>query len=330
MFRCVNNSEFFNTIGPLRTSVSIFEELSYRASIILKMHNIPEVSLQNFPRQQFRLSNGAVLSFITAGAPSNPAILLLHGFPSSSRTFRDIIPHLSEVAYVIAPDLPGFGESEPVPSPSFPAFTDAVLELLGHLRVGQRYLYVHDFGAPVALELAMRLPESVLGLIVQNANAHDTGQGPGWADTQAFWEDPSPETEAKATAHLTFDGTRNQYVADVPEDIASRISPESWLEDWRVMQLPGRMQTQRALIANYGNYTSKFKRIAVYLAEMQPPSLMIWGRHDAFFGLDETLSWLKALPRMEAHILDGGHFLLETKAEETAHLISKFISARAN
>lgn len=279
-------------------------------------------------RQQFRLSNGAMLSFVTAGVSCNPAILLLHGFPSSSRTFRGIIPRLSEVAYVVAPDLPGFGESEPVPIPSFSTLTDAVLELLVHLRVESQYLYVHDFGAPVALEIAMRSPESVLGLIVQNANAHHSGQGPAWADTQVYWDNPSPENEAKATAHLTLDGTRDQYVADVPQDIASRIAPESWLEDWRVMQLPGRMETQRRLIADYGSYTSRFHLIAEYLAEMQPPSLMIWGRHDAFFALDETLSWLKALPRMEAHILDGGHFLLETKADQAADLIAKFIGGK--
>lgn len=278
----------------------------------------------NIPRQQLRLSNGAMLSFVTAGVPSNPAILLLHGFPSSSRTFRGIIPRLSEVAYVVAPDLPGFGESEPVPSPSFAALTDAVLELLVHLRVGPRYLYVHDFGAPVALEIAMRAPHSVLGLVVQNANAHHTGQGPAWADTQAYWKDPSPENEAKATAHLTLEGMRDQYVAGVPEDIASRIAPEGWLEDWRVMQLPGRMETQRHLILDYGTYTSRFDQIAEYLRQMQPPALMIWGRHDAFFALDETLSWLKALPRMEAHILDAGHFLLETKADQAAGLIAEF------
>lgn len=278
----------------------------------------------NIPRQQLRLSNGAMLSFVTAGVPSNPAILLLHGFPSSSRTFRGIIPRLSEVAYVVAPDLPGFGESEPVPSPSFAALTDAVLELLVHLRVGPRYLYVHDFGAPVALEIAMRAPQSVLGLVVQNANAHRTGQGPAWADTQAYWKDPSPENEAKATAHLTLEGMRDQYVAGVPEDIASRIAPEGWLEDWRVMQLPGRMETQRHLILDYGTYTSRFDQIAEYLRQMQPPALMIWGRHDAFFALDETLSWLKALPRMEAHILDAGHFLLEAKADQAAGLIAEF------
>ncbi len=171
----------------------------------------------------------------------------------------------------------------------------------------------------------MKAPTQVLGLIVQNANAHRTGMGPQWAATKAYWADPTPENEAEATAHLTFEGTRDQYVAEVPEDVAARIPPESWEEDWRVMQRPGRLEAQRALIADYGNYVERFGAIAEYLAGRQPPALMIWGRHDAFFDLAETLSWMRALPRMEAHVLDGGHFLLETHAAEAAKLMADFI-----
>lgn len=277
-------------------------------------------------KQRIRLSGGTELSFVTAGAASDPPILLLHGFPSSARTFRDVIPALSKTAWVIAPDLPGFGESDVLPSPSFDAFGETISELLDHLSVGPRYIYLHDFGGPVGLDIAMKAPEQVLGLIVQNANAHQTGMGPQWAATKAFWADPTPENEAEATGHLTFEGTRDQYVANVPEDVAARIPPESWEEDWRVMQLPGRMETQRALIADYGNYVARFDAIAVYLARRQPPALMIWGRHDAFFDLAETLSWMRALPRMEAHILDGAHFLLETHAAEAAKLMIDFIA----
>jgi pimeloyl-ACP methyl ester carboxylesterase len=276
-------------------------------------------------RQRFRLSSGTELSFVAAGEASKPALLLLHGFPSSSRTFRGIMPRLSQVAYVIALDLPGFGESDVLPTVTFAAFGLAVQELLDHLAVGPRYIYLHDFGAPVGFHVAMKAPEQVLGLIVQNANAHRTGHGPGWAATQAFWADPSPENEAAATTHLTFEGVRDQYVASVPPDVATRISDEVWKEDWRVMCLPGRMDTQRALIADYGNYVARFDAIAEYLRRRQPPSLMIWGRHDAFFDLPEVLSWMQALPRMNAHILDAGHFLLETHAAPAASLMLDFI-----
>src|SRR5690606_32598483 len=155
-------------------------------------------------------------------------------------------------------------------------------------------------------------------------NAHRTGIGPQWAETQAFWSEPSSENEAAATAHLTFEGTRDQYLVGVPADIAARMPAESWEEDWRMMQLPGRMNTQRALVADYGHYVARFDAIADYLARRQPPALMLWGRHDAFFDLAETLSWMQALPRMEAHIFDAGHFLLETHAAEAVSLMRGF------
>lgn len=262
---------------------------------------------------------------MTAGQPSKPAILLLHGFPSSARTFRKILPVLSEAAYVIAPDLPGFGESDVLPAASFSAFGQAISELLDRLAIGQRYIYLHDFGAPVGFHIAMQVPEKVSGLIVQNANAHRTGFGPEWEGTLAYWSDPTPENEAAATAHLTYEGTRDQYVAGVPRDVAARVPAESWEEDWRTMSLPGRMETQRALIADYAHYAARFVDIADYLARWQPPALMIWGRHDAFFDIAEVLSWMQDLPRMEAHILDGGHFLLETHAAAAAPLLLDFI-----
>ena len=275
--------------------------------------------------QRLRLSGGTELSFIVAGEASKPAVLLLHGSPSSVRMFRQVIPELSKVAHVIAPDLPGFGASDALPSPSFPAFGQAIAELLDRLAVGPRYIYLHDYGAPVGLHLAMQAPERVLGLIVQNANAHRTGMGPQWAATQAYWSQPTPENEAAATAHLTLEGTRATYIAGAPPEVAARIAPEIWQEDWRVMNLPGRMDTQRALIKDYGNYAGRFDAIADYLARCQPPSLLVWGRHDPFFDLPEVLSWMQALPRMEAHVLDAGHKLLETHAAVAAALMIDFI-----
>jgi pimeloyl-ACP methyl ester carboxylesterase len=280
-------------------------------------------------RQRFRLSGGTELSFITAGEPFRPAVLLLHGSPSSGRMFREVVPALSQAAYVITPDLPGFGESDVLQSPSFPAFGQAILELLDRLSVGPRYIYLHDYGAPVGLHIAMQAPERVLGLIVQNANAHRTGLGPQWDETQAYWSQPTPENEAAATAHLTFEGTRDTYISGAPPDVVARMSPEVWEEDWRVMNLPGRMDTQRALIRDYGNHVGRFGAIADYLSRRQPPALMVWGRHDPFFELDETVSWMRALPRMEVHVLDAGHKLLETHAATAVALMLDFIGRHA-
>ena len=276
--------------------------------------------------ERLRLPGGTDLSYATAGDPSSPAVLLLHGTPNSSRMFRELMPALAQAAFVVAPDLPGHGESDPLPAVTFPAIGQAVSELLERLGVGPRFIYLHDWGAPVGLHIAMQAPELVLGLIVQNANVHRSGWGPGWGATRAYWAQPDAENEAEATAHLTLAGTRDTYVSGVPADVACKVPAEHWEEDWRVMNLPGHMDTQRALIADYGNYAARFDAIARYLERWQPPALMVWGRHDIYFELDEVLSWMRALPRMEAHILDAGHLLLETHATTAAALMLDFIA----
>jgi pimeloyl-ACP methyl ester carboxylesterase len=280
-------------------------------------------------RRRFKLTGETELSFLTAGHESGPPVLLLHGMPNAARGFRGIIPALAESAHVIAPDLPAYGESDPLPAASFDAMAEAVSELLAHLGVGPRFLYVHDFGAPVALKIAMDAPDLVLGLIIQNANAHRTGMGPTWEMLQQFWKAPNAENEAAAMAHLTYEGTRDQYLKGVPEDVAASISPDNWEDDWRVMSLPGRLEAQRALVCDYGNYVERFDAISDYLRRRQPPALMVWGRHDIYFDIAETVSWMEDLPRMEAHILDGGHLLLETHAEQAATYMADFIRRTA-
>lgn len=270
--------------------------------------------------------DGTPLAVRLAGDRTRPALLLLHGFPGSSASFRAIAGPLSRACFVVCPDLPGFGASPPIAEPGFARYAALVRRLLARLGVGDLHLYLHDFGAAVGLHLATQEPRRVRSLVVQNANAHASGLGPAWAATQAYWRDPTPAHRAAATAHLTFEGTRDQYVGGVPAAVAARIHGRPWEEDWRVMNLPGRMATQRALVYDYRHHVARFPEIARYLAQWQPPALMLWGRHDAFFAIDETLSWLQALPRMEAHILDGPHFLLETHAAQCAAWMADFIA----
>lgn len=271
-------------------------------------------------------TDGIDLAYIDIGPRTASALLLLHGFPSSSRTFRRVIGALSEHWRVIVPDLPGFGASPPVPAPGFSDFADRIERLLIHLGVDRVIAYLHDFGAPVALHLAARRPACIGGLIVQNANAFPQGLGPQWADTRAFWATPhDAEAAAKATRHLTEEGTRDQYVAGLPPDVASRVDPANWREDWRVMGQPGRLALQRALVLDYGRHVERFPEIAAWLRDHQPPAILLWGRHDPFFELAEILAWMETLPRMEAHVLDGGHFLLETHADEALRLVLPFL-----
>jgi pimeloyl-ACP methyl ester carboxylesterase len=269
--------------------------------------------------------HGTDVAVRLAGDRGNPPLLLVHGFPASSNSFRSIIGPLAEDCFVIAPDLPGFGDSPPLDAPSFARFADLLDVLLLRLAAGSCHLYLHDYGAAAALHLATRAPQRIRSLIIQNANAHESGLGPQWSATRAWWADPVPAREAEATAHLTLEGTRNQYVGGVPQDIAAHMEPALWEQDWRIMSLPGRLATQRALVLDYRSHVARFGEIADYLARWQPPALLLWGRHDAFFELEETVAWMKALPRMEAHILDGAHFLLETHAGQCARLMGEFI-----
>ena len=166
-------------------------------------------------RQRLALSSGAELSFITAGDVSKPAVLLLHGTPNSARMFLEVAPALAQAAYVIAPDLPGHGESDVLPAVSFHGIGQAISELLDRLAVGPRFIYLHDWGAPVGLHIAMQAPERVLGLIVQNANAHRTGWGPGWVATRAYWSHPTRENDCLL------------YTSPSPRDLSTSRMPSS-------------------------------------------------------------------------------------------------------
>jgi pimeloyl-ACP methyl ester carboxylesterase len=281
--------------------------------------------MKTLTRLRLRLSSGNSLSYVVAGDAGRPAVLLLHGFPGSADYFRHVLPSLSRVARVVAPDLPGFGQSDVLPAPSFHAFGEAISELLDHLSVGPRYIYLHDFGAPPGFQIAMRSPEQVLGLIVQNANAHRTGLGPPWQPVIDYWMHPNADNEAAAMGHLTLEGVRNGYLGGMPADVAARIPAEVWEEDWRVMQLPGRLETQRALVRDYGNHVARFEEIAAYLSHWQPPAVMFWARHDPFFDLAEVSSWMQALPRMEVHVLDSGHKLLETHSDAAVPIMLDFL-----
>jgi pimeloyl-ACP methyl ester carboxylesterase len=206
-----------------------------------------------------------------AGEAGRPAVLLIHGSPCSSRSFRKVIPLLAESCFVIAPDLPGYGQSEPIQPTSFSRFADKIEALLAKLEVESFYLYLHDFGAPVGLCLATRAPQRIRGLIIQNGNAHESGLGPAWDATRSFWADPTPNREAEAITHLNFEGTRNVYVGGVPADIAERMDPGQWEEDWRIMSLPGRFEKERALVLDYRSHVARLGEIAAYLEQWHPP-----------------------------------------------------------
>lgn len=271
--------------------------------------------------------DGVNLFYREAGRRDAPGILLLHGQPSSSYSFRDVISPLAKVARVVAPDLPGFGFTE-APEDyayTFEAMARTIDALTREIGLERFFLYVHDFGAPVAYYLALARPDRVLGLIIQNGNAHEEGLGPDWVPNKAYWADPTPENRAKLPEWLDFEGVRHTYVGDIPDRLEPLFAPEGWHLDWERMRRPGLVEIQFRIFADYGRYVARFPEISAYHRDHQPPALMLWGRHDPYFEIEEVLAYARELGRLEMHIYDAAHLLLETHPRECAALMCEFI-----
>jgi pimeloyl-ACP methyl ester carboxylesterase len=290
----------------------------HKEKIVLHVHK---------PQHRTAALDGVDLFYREAGRPDAPGLLMLHGQPSSSYSFRSVMSPLAEVAHVVAPDLPGFGFTE---APDEYAYTfeamartvDALTRVVGLERY---YLYVHDFGAPVAYALALAHPERVLGLIIQNGNAHEEGLGPAWGPSRAFWAEPSPENRANLAEWLDFEGVRRTYVGDIPDRLKPGFPPEGWHLDWERMSRPGLVDIQFRIFEDYANHVARFAEISAYHRQHQPRALLLWGRHDPYFELDEVLAYARELDRLDMHIYDGAHLLLETHADECAALMREFI-----
>jgi pimeloyl-ACP methyl ester carboxylesterase len=272
---------------------------------------------------------GLEVFFREAGDPSRPTVLLLHGHPSSSHTFREVMPPLAEVGHVVAPDLPGFGLSSSPKVDEYDYTSEnlswTIEHLLRQLGIERFFVYLHDYGAPVGYHLATRAPDRILGLIVQNGNAHEEGLGEQWDTAKAYWADPSDETRAALPDWLNFAGTRDTYLAGLPEDLRVLQPPESWHLDWERMTRPGNLDAQFAVFRDYANHVARFDELAAYHHDHQPPALVLWGRHDPYFDINEVLAYHRALERVDAHIYNGGHLLLETHAVECAQLMRAFV-----
>jgi len=271
--------------------------------------------------------DGLTVFYREAGPADAPVVLLLHGFPSSSHMFRNLIPALADRYRVIAPDLPGFGLSD-MPSPadfpySFATFTNIVDQLLTQLGADHYALYVMDYGAPVGLRLALRHPERVSALIIQNGNAYEAGMGDFWATTRALWADNSAANQDVMRPFLRLDATRFQYVAGV-KDVA-RIDPAAWIHDQFFLDRPGNDLIQLAIMYDYRTNVALYPAFHDYFRVFQPPALILWGINDPIFLPAGAQAFLRDLPQAELHHLDTGHFALEDKADQMVPLIREFL-----
>lgn len=272
--------------------------------------------------------HGQRLFYREAGPADAPALVLLHGFPTSSFMFRELIPALAGRYHVIAPDHLGFGLSDAPPVEefdyTFDALADLTAGLLGRLGIARYAIYVQDYGAPIGWRLALNDPDAISAIITQNGNGYEAGFIPEfWKTVWDYGREQTPETEAAIRQALTLEAIRWQYLTGVPD--ASVVSPDTWHHDFALVSRPGNDQVQLSLFRDYPTNRPLYDRLHAYLRSSQVPLLAVWGRGDEIFGPDGARAFADDVRDARIHLLDGGHFLLESALDEVSGLIMTFL-----
>jgi pimeloyl-ACP methyl ester carboxylesterase len=272
--------------------------------------------------------DGLKIFYREAGPKSAPTVVLLHGFPSSSHMFRELIPRLSDRYHVVAPDYPGYGYSDEPTTDKFDYTFDHLADVVDHFLdqqgIAKYSIYIQDYGAPVGFRLATRHPERIQAIITQNGNAYDEGLSPFWAEyLYPYWKDPNPTNEAKVRGLLKFDTTKFQYTQGFrnPEN----VSPDAYAFDQMTLDRPGNDKIQLALFYDYRKNPPLYPSWHKYLREKHPPVLIVWGKNDPIFIYPGAEAFLKDVPNAEIHPLDTGHFALEEEGAQIAQLIRAFL-----
>lgn len=272
---------------------------------------------------------GLKIFYREAGDKNTPTIVLLHGFPTSSFMFRNLIPLLAEKYHVIAPDYPGFGYSDAPSVDTFEYTFDnlaSVMEelLLKKLNLKNFSIYVQDYGAPIGYRIASANPDAIRRIVVQNGNAYVEGIGPAFDPMKPFWQNRNRETEAPVRALLTLDTTKFQYVHGTKDP--SKISPDTYTFDQALLDRPGNNDIQLNLLHNYQSNPPKYPEWHEYFKKSQPPMLIVWGKNDPFFTVEGAKAYQRDLPKAELHLLDTGHFALEEELDFIAKRINAFLA----
>jgi pimeloyl-ACP methyl ester carboxylesterase len=274
--------------------------------------------------------DGVKVAYREAGPANGPVVLLLHGFPTSSHMFRNLIPLLADRYHVIAPDYPGFGQSDAPDHKafdySFAHYADIVDGLLGQIGATRYTMYVMDYGAPVGYRLALKHPERVSGLIVQNGNAYEEGLGAFWDPVKAYWKSGSAKDREAQGWLVSLKATQFQYTDGVKD--VSRISPDNWVVDQALLDRPGNKDIQLDLFYDYRTNVPLYPDFQKFFRDRKPPTLIVWGKNDKIFPEPGAHPYLRDLPDAELHILDTGHFALEDKLDEMAPLIRDFLDRK--
>ena len=272
--------------------------------------------------------DGLDIFYREAGPKDAPTILLLHGFPTSSNMFRNLIPRLAASFHVVAPDYPGFGQSS-MPSHKDHAYTfdnlsKVVEQLVEKLGLKHYSMYVMDYGAPVGYRLALRQPERVQALIVQNGNAYDEGLLKFWDPIKKYWKEQTPESRQAIHFLVDAKSTRWQYENGVADH--TLLDPTTWALDQVGLDRPGNDEIQLDLFLDYGTNVPLYPKFQEFFRKYQPPTLIVWGKNDFIFPPEGAAPYARDLKTVETHLLDTGHFALETHGEEIAHRIKEFLA----
>ncbi len=273
---------------------------------------------------------GVDIFYREAGAKNAPTLLLLHGFPTSSNMFRNLIPRLASTFHVVAPDYPGYGFSGMPDRKSFAYtfenMTNIVEELTKHLNLTAFALYVMDYGAPIGYRLALRHPEAIEGLIVQNGNAYEEGLLEFWDPIKKCWNDPTPENRAALNFLVSPEATKWQYQNGVADH--GLLDPTTWTLDQVGLDRPGNGDIQLDMLYDYRTNVPLYPEFQAFFRKYQPPTLIVWGKNDHIFPAEGAAPYKRDLPKVETHLLDTGHFALETHGEEIASRIEGFFARR--
>jgi pimeloyl-ACP methyl ester carboxylesterase len=280
-------------------------------------------------KYDYALIEGHKIFYREAGSADAPAIVLLHGFPSSSHMFRDLIPKLTPKFHVIAPDYLGFGYSDQPGAKEYHYTFDNLAGMIqkflfGYLRLKRFSIFVQDYGAPVGFRIAAAHPQAIEGIIVQNGNAYVEGISNAFEALKPFWANRNAETEKPVRVLLTADTTKFQYTHGASD--ARQISPDSYTLDQHFLDRPGNDAIQLDLLHNYPSNVALYDKWHAYFREHQPRTLIVWGQNDPFFRVEGAKAFLRDLPNAELHLLDGGHFAIEEHSQAIADQITRFLS----
>jgi len=274
--------------------------------------------------------DGLNIAYREAGSPDAPTLLLLHGLPSSSRMFEPLLTRLANKYHMVAPDYPGFGHSD-APSPKDYAYTfDNIAKLMDHftekLGLTKYSLYMQDYGGPVGFRMALAHPERVQSLIVQDAVAHNEGLGDNWKTRRAFWADRPAYEAALRKNLLSLETTRTRHVGNDPNP--EKYDPDLWTDEYAFLNKPGEADIQSDLFYDYRTNVDAYPTWQQWMQKTQPKLLVIWGKYDLSFDLGEPERYRRDVPNAEIHVLDAGHFALDTAADEIADLVRRFLAGK--